>query len=316
MQLLTDSACKSFRTCPRKYLYAYELGRRARRGAGPLGFGHAVHEGLEALWLGHDWSAALAESGLDPFGLTAATAMLEGYVARWGDPREQFEVLGVELQFDIPMVNPSTGAPSKTWRHGGTLDALVRRDGEVWVVEHKTSSEDITPGSTYWQRLRLDSQVSGYLRAARSLGHEPAGVLYDVLGKPGLRPHRATPVESRKFTKDGRLYANQRELDETADEFHDRLLEAIAADPDKHYQRGEVVRLEDEADEAAADLWMVGRAIRESQLLRRWPRNPGSCIQWSRVCEFFGVCTGAASIEDDTIYETKERNPELCQQTA
>jgi hypothetical protein len=40
----------------------------------------------------------------------------------------------------------------------------------VLVVEHKTSSEDVTPGSFYWSRLRMDGQVSVYFDGARALG--------------------------------------------------------------------------------------------------------------------------------------------------
>jgi len=71
----------------------------------------------------------------------------------------------------------------------------------TYVVEHKTTSYEIGAGSPYWKRLTLDSQVSNYLVGARTLGHEPAGVLYDVVRKVRLRPSKATPVEAREYTK-------------------------------------------------------------------------------------------------------------------
>jgi hypothetical protein len=73
--------------------------------------------------------------------------------------------------------------------------------GQIWICEHKTTSKDITPGSIYWKRLTLDAQVSNYIAGVRALGHEPAGVLYDVIAKPTIRPAKATAVESRKYTE-------------------------------------------------------------------------------------------------------------------
>src|SRR5579863_586579 len=104
---------------------------------------------------------------IDPFELARAEEMLTGYSARWFD--EPLEVLAVELEFDVPLVNPETGAASKTFRRGGKLDVLVRRtdDARLLVMDAKTSSEDISAGSFFWKRLILNTQASGYLNAAR-----------------------------------------------------------------------------------------------------------------------------------------------------
>lgn len=163
------------------------------------------------------------------------------------------------------------------------------------VVEHKTTSADITPGSPYWRRLALDAQVSLYLGGAGSL-------LYDVIKKPSLRPLRATPVEARRYTKAGTLYAAQREHDETPDAYEARLLADIAQHPDAYYQRGTVVRTEEEAQEAGRDVWMTARMIRESRYLDAWPRNPSACDAYGRTCDYWPVCSGTASIDDDVLY--------------
>ena len=163
------------------------------------------------------------------------------------------------------------------------------------VVEHKTTSADITPGSPYWRRLTLDAQVSLYLGGAGSL-------LYDVIRKPTLRPLRATPPEARRYTKAGKLYAAQREHDETPDAYEARLLADIAQHPDAYYQRGTVVRTEEEAREAGRDVWMTARMIRESRYLDAWPRNPSACDAYGRTCDYWPVCSGTASIDDDVLY--------------
>jgi hypothetical protein len=182
---------------------------------------------------------------------------------------------------------------------------------KVRIVEHKSSSEDIGPGSDYWRRLVLDGQISTYLVGAQSLGHQPVDVLYDVVKRPAMRPLKATPEESRKYTKQGFLYANQRETDETPEEYRIRLLEDIAGNPDKYYQRGTVVRLEHEVIAAAKDTWNLARWIREVQLESRedpdaWPRNPDACQKFGQNCEFWSVCLGEASLTDNTRFRRVE----------
>jgi hypothetical protein len=244
----------------------------------------------------------------DPFDLARAVPMIVGYDLRWADEMTHYEVLEVESEFRTALVNPETGASSRTWTLGGKLDVLVRdvaRNARI-VIDHKTASEDVTPGSDYIKRLRLDGQISIYFDGGCSFGGPIDSFLYDVLKKPQQRPYKATPLDARKFTKDGRLYANQHEQDETPAEFQARIADAIAADPAAFYQRAEVVRLEAEMDEARLDVWQLGQALRESERLGRFPRNPDSCVRYGRTCEFFGVCTGEASIDDPSLFRRSD----------
>lgn len=186
----------------------------------------------------------------------------------------------------------------------------------LFVVERKTSSEDISPGANYWTRLLMDVQVSMYIELAKSLGIQANGVLYDVLRRPLLRPLMATPPELRKYTQSTkkepvpRLYANQRDRDETPEEYGERVAESIKASPDAHYQRREIVRLERERLEAQADVWQTACAIRDARRLTVFPRNPDSCMQWSRKCDYFDVCAGFVEISDPLLFERITRKHE------
>ncbi len=153
----------------------------------------------------------------------------------------------------------------------------------------------------------MDRQIGVYLRAARQLGYEVRGVGYDAIGRPDLRPLMATPIESRKYTKatatePSRLYAKQRDRDETPDEFFERCLAAIVGDPQSYYQRATVVRFEREHEESAQDTWQTGLSMRDARRLNMYPRNPDACIQWNRACEFLGVCAGEQSIDDPLLF--------------
>lgn len=321
MRTLTNSRLKTARACQREHQYRYELGYVPTVEAAALRFGTLIHLGLEAWWLAppeERLEAALgklARAEADPFDRVRAEVMLGGYHFRWRD--EPYEVLAVEAQFDTPLINPGTGAPSRTWRLSGKLDVILRdlRDGQKRSMEHKTSSEDVTPGSVYWKRLRMDGQISVYFDGAKSLGHEVAGCVYDVLAKPAIRPLKATPVGSRKYKANGEIYANQREQDETPEEFRIRLVETITADPAGHYQRGEVVRLENEIEEARYDTWQIAQQIQEALRMERYPRNPDACVRYGRTCPYFDVCTGGAALEDEALFARLENvHPELSEQ--
>lgn len=215
----------------------------------------------------------------------------------------------------------------------------------VFNIEHKSTALEIGPGSSYWKRLVIDSQISTYQTGTRSLGFEPAGTLYDVVRKVRLIPQLATPEDKREYTKmsdrgckeckkkapaplphfetvgkdeearqvacvdgrivtdpGGKLYANMRDRDETLDEYRARVQADIGANPEKYFQRGVVLRLEQEEIDAAADSWELGKQIRESQLENRWPRNPEACEAFGSFCSYWDVCTGAASIDDPTRF--------------
>jgi hypothetical protein len=321
LAILTNSEMQTFRRCSLEHHLAYELGIRPLGHDEALRFGSLFHVGLEAWWLAYrqpemQLAAALGAMqplALDDYDYARAECLMRGYDARWAQA-EDIEVLAVEREFRTDLRNPVTGAKSRTYALAGKLDAIVRNhgDGRVYIVEHKTSSEDIGPGSRYWERLRIDGQVSTYFAGARALGYEPAGCLYDVIGKSRHAPLKATPEESRKYTKTGQLYAAQRDRDESAEEYGLRLASAITEDPDKYYRRGFVVRLESDERDAAFDAWQTARLMREARATGIHARNVSSCERYGRMCGYFDVCTHAASLEDPTRYARVDNvHPEL-----
>ena len=176
------------------------------------------------------------------------------------------------------------------------------------LVEHKSSSEDIELGSDYWRRLRLDTQVSKYFVGARALGYDVAKCLYDVVRRPAFERKMATPIESRKYTKPTktdptpRLYANQRETDETVAEYFDRVAEDIRANPSYYFARGFVTRLDRDLREWEYDTWKTAARIRSGEEDEHYPRNPDACGLYHRNCEYMPVCAGEASLDDPGLY--------------
>ena len=334
MNLLTNSAAKAFRSCQRLYQIRYKLGYKPTKESSALYFGTAMHAGLEAWTATKDLEVALAAVQCsDPFDQVKVEELLRGYHFMWLDA--PYAALRVEEQFEDELVNPASGKASKIWRVSGKLDGLVQdTDGKVWILEHKTSSEEVSPGSDYWKRLQMDSQVSMYYTGARAIGYEPAGCLYDVIRKPTIQPHAIALVDEngqkivvdqdgeRVRTKDGKKWRETGDASlgyvvqsrpELPEEYRARLREDIAAKPEQYYQRGIVVRLEEDEKDAAADVWATAKGIREAELAQRWPRNPDACTKWNRTCEYWEVCTRTESLENTLLYRKAEIHEELSQ---
>jgi hypothetical protein len=318
MNVHSNSSLTCFRRCPREYQSRYVFLRRPTRKVEALRFGSFFHVGLSAWWgapsdpevrlLAALYAirerAALRPEDSDPFDLVKAETLLTGYAARWGG--EGYSTLAVEQRFDIPL-----GVCDA--RLVGAIDAIASKDGVVSNVEHKTTASDISAGSDYWRHVdTLDSQVSTYMVASRFLGHDVRDTLYDVVRKPTLIPLKATPEDAKKYTKPTkaepipRLYANQREEDETPEEYRERLTADIAVKPDWYFARRTVVRLERDDDEHERDLFQTIEMIQYCHDRGAFPRSVASCERYGRLCPYHEVCSGLTTIDDDTRFRTAE----------
>lgn len=292
---LTSTRLAALRKCPRLHYYRFELGLARIRVATPLRFGRAFHKGLELRHglFGQDTqtllSAVLVDyeavpTWADPTDWAVERETLQGlllgYFWRYGN--DNVEPIAVEQTFEIPLVNPDSGAPSRTFTLAGRFDGIVRLgDGRLAVDENKTAGEDISSQAEYWLRLRCDGQISLYVLAARACGFDVATVLYDVTRKPTIRLRKG----------------------ETPAQYGQRLLADIGERPDYYFQRREVPRLEDELAEYRGELWQQAQLILETRRRaacladpsRAWFRNVGrmTCSQ----CEFADLCLNAVHVD-------------------
>lgn len=297
LPLLTESRLRTFRRCAREEKLRYQDGLQAKRSAA-LDFGTLVHNALE-LWWRFNLAAVeqfLADSKADPYDVAKAWALMRGYDAMYAGDKERYEVLAVEAEFRAPLVNPETGHESRTYELAGKLDVLVRERAtrDVLIVEHKTSSEQLDPGSSYWVRLRMDGQISMYFMGAAALGYKPVACLYDVIGKPQLRPYQVS---------------SKRAVAETAEEYSERVFAAIAEDPERYFRRAHVVRLDGEIRDWQLDVWQIAAQMRDAKRLGIAPRNVDSCVRYSTACGYLPLCAGEQSADEYTRLNWK--HPEL-----
>lgn len=320
LRVVTNSQMEAFRRCPRLHFFRYVLRRRPIVAAEPLILGTLIHAGLES-WFGalKDPSEKAFSSPLDFALIRIATAydrmrvnepllkvqaeeLMLGYHCRWIE--EDVEVLGVEQKFLCDVVDPILG-DSIGVKLGGKLDVALRIGGGQYMGEHKSSSFDLDPGSVFWEKTKMSSQLGLYFVGGRSIGYEFDGVVYDVIGKPkDAEPKRFTPPEKRRYTKAGQLYKGQSDRDEDPSEYRERLRFAIRNEPSRFYARQVVVRLKHEVIEAVADLAATVEMMRVCADRGIHPRNPDSCFLFNRPCDYWTTCVGESDIRDDTRFRT------------
>ena len=243
-------------------------------------------------------------SGLDNWDICRAEEMILGYCAKWVEQDKDRVTLGVEKRFQLQLHDGNTMV-------AGSLDALIREhDSRVRLIEHKTSSKDISPGSPYWANvIAADSQISTYMQALKGMGYEATDCVYDVLRKITLLPYKATPMGDRKYTKatkntTSRLYADQRVTDETLEEYRLRIREDIASQPQHYYVRQTVVRLDSDDEKHEDDVRGTVEMINYSRERMIYPRHPASCQRYNTMCPYHGVCSGIDNINNERSFRT------------
>jgi hypothetical protein len=282
-----------------------ERGYKPRRESEPLVCGSEMHRLLEA----HDNNEPTDTTDI------LANVLINGYKKHWN--AKQFQYLEIEKEFEFPLVNPKTGGISKTFVLAGKIDAIVKDivTDQISVLEHKTTREDISnPVSNYWAKLSQDPQITGYYLAGEQLGYNIKNIIYDVIGKPTIKPYTATPVEDRRYKKTGELYANQRDTDESQTEYALRLRQSIIETPSRYYQRKDIPRIDTDIVEYLSDMWAVAKQIMHSREEQFYPRRANQCFNYGR-CPFFDVCAKCASLEDEAMFTKIEtKNPELAKE--
>ena len=263
--IASHSQLATFRRCPREHHHRYVDRIEAVGSAEPLEAGKRIHGALGAFHRGETTEPWLA---LDK---PLERALMRGYVARWAG--SSLAVTQTDVTFSI-----SIGGI----RMVGELDAIGDYEGARMIVEHKTSSEDITPGSAYWRRVTTsDAQVSTYLYASAQLGLGAERILYDVLRKSALRGKKG----------------------ETDDELELRALADMAERPEHYYARASIVRLD---EEHAAHERDVAGTVHLMQAAREFaPRNSDSCQKFGRECDFFSVCFEGGNLNDESRFRAR-----------
>lgn len=342
---VTHSSMSSFKQCRKHYNFAYNLGIRRDVDAKPLRMGSAYHAGLEMLAITGEIEPAL-EAASESYRFTpeqfdsweweieetTVRALLSGYFWRWRE--SGITHLATEQKFSLKIRHPKTNRIIPGWEWSGKIDGVVRlADERQAVQENKLLSDSLDSDSDLFRRLQIDSQISGYMVAARQLGYPVDTVLYDVTRKPTIKANDIPILDgdglkivldqtgTRVLTKQGKpRQTGDNELGYvvvtrrmTAEEWGEKLVADIGERPDFYYARREIPRLDQDLEEWQAEMYEVQRTISEAQKTGRWFKtvSPSTCD----FCPYFGLCSSGLDPQSGSLpvgfVRVEDVHPEL-----
>ena len=290
MERITNSSISQFKRCRKEYYYRYMKELVPRREGMARGIGSAVHKGLEtgsiddALELfDRIFPADQTEADALEYNRVTVRAMLEGYFEKYGKDWEgEFRP---EVQFNIPVINPATGKPSRSFTLAGKADGLLHGRTDYWLVEYKTSGT--TVDKRYVDKLLLDSQMTTYIYGIqRQEGIKISGVIYRVLRKPSIR-------QTKK---------------ETFIQFTDRLIEDYRNRPEFYFYEEQVYRTQADLKEFELELWDYTQDLLKCRRDQRWYKNTSQCGAYAG-CDYMPLCLHEQDAE--LRYESRAKNIEL-----
>jgi hypothetical protein len=312
-----------FRNCRKavdwRYLQQLVPLRRDRN----LHFGSIIHECLEAWHQRRDLDEVLAlinrlcanrlqdENQHRDWHL--ATAMMRAYAVRYA--ADDFEIVALERNFQGPIVNPATGAASRSFTLAGKVDGIVRIGGEYFVLEHKTAGQI---DGDYLEKLWTDFQITIYAHyIEQTMGIPITGILYNVLVKAKLQQGKGETEEEFQIrraellakSKTGKTTA-KRKLPESDEEFQQRLAEKYA-DPEI-FHREMLYLSRDRFEVLRAELWELTQAFLEAKRRGIFYQNTAFCFNYQRPCPYFALCrsNGNPNVIEN-FYQRVSPNEEL-----
>lgn len=309
----------------------------------------------------------------DPYAKAALRAMLRAYAAVWGpSDAERYEVVAVELPFDLPVLT-AEGRVSRGRREGarreGRIDALVREreergpdpvdaqeiaesglwaepDPKLWIVEHKSTGKPPAE-DRFYLGIDLDLQSALYFDAARELGYQPAGVLYDVIRRPDFDDPKPAPARNKDGSErkapseacsacggsggredtevpasqskclmcagTGRVskqvaYTNPRH-GEPAAVYEERVYQLAIDKPGDYFHRRALTIEPWQIEEAREDVRAAALEIAWRTREDLWPRvgDRYVCAAPRMTCPWIDVCGRRAAADDDRLFPLKRK---------
>lgn len=171
-------------------------------------------------------------------------------------------------------------------RFTGKTDAIVIWNGNIWLLEHKTTA---ISGQQFWSQWQLDIQPTGYIYGIwKALKVRPRGFVLNALVKPS-EGQVASWNKSRKYGENKAI-----------------------ADYIK-YEREPFLRTEEDLQRVEHQLIGVCNDI-ESSIIKGYEQGfymspvPGACVAYNRLCDFHAACSAHDS--DSSLESLSRRDPD------
>lgn len=248
-------------------------------------------------------------------------ALMRGYDKKYRDAG--YVTVEAEKVLHCPLVNPDSGAKSRTFNLGGKLDVFALYGDQLTLIDHKTTSMDIEDADApYWRQLVVEGQASHYGILGWANGRKFDATVWDAIRKPTISPKKLTKAERASVVANGEYFGRKISLDslnalqvderETPELYEARLTnDCSEVRPSYYFQRRPVPRVDFELLDYAKQLWDISQDIITTRAEDRHHKNSGACMNYGTPCKFLGVCSGHDTIESDNWRKKQFTHNEL-----
>ena len=255
----------------------------------------------------------------NPATVAQVLGMLNAYDHRWS--QEPFHIVDVEKDYDIPITAFSREAPPER-SLAGKIDAVVEYDGNHYVLEHKTTSFDVTPNSAFWQSINMSGQCTGYSMGLAADGIEVEGVIMDAVKKTAIRPKKIAKKDrdaiedqlvwlGKEVSQDDVAELRANDWKETPHFFGMRVEQTMLDDIDKYFCREVVVKTPAQTQEYTAEVVSTIQLIEHSRHSQNHIRHLGSCFNFNKPCPFIPLCNRTDHPESENWRKRESVHNEL-----
>jgi len=300
---VTQGYLAAFLDCPEKIHLGLVHGWTQRVKHGALQFGSIVHDCLENIYRTYSRAKYVSKGNLTEVvlwtlkgnqerderkmlekhgGLTPrvtdlaelrehyglAEVLLPAYFHNWVKDFSNFEWQELEHEFRVPYsCSKFLGLDLPDIPLRGKRDGVFRTNRKLWLFETKTKSR--IEEDNLADQIPMNLQVNLYLTTmALDYGEWPAGTVYNIIRKPGLRRGATEPLR----------------------DYLSRVREDVEKRPSFYFVRFNVAVTEDELRAWQHQLHGIMRSL-VSWYQGDWHyRNPSACTGRRGVCGFLPVC--------------------------
>ena len=367
--LMSASSISAFKSCPMRFYLGYVLGYQPVQETDSQRVGNRWHRALEIMRKPAGICRACADKGVKnpecdlchgtdvvledrmeaivaflnrayaerPASIEAEDWLAERVmvlngvaVYKWVYDQLSYKILGTEVKFKLPLINPETNAKLPDVWVVGKIDELVQntQTGGLLVGEHKTTSKSVDGSSSYWDNLRLAVQPSIYLASGRicqadgTLAHlgitekmpPISGCLFDVFHKPGLSPKDLTQADSKAFMETGQYCGTEFTQDdratviqtpgkkektfsirETSEMFGARVFQDMTERPAFYFAQKEIARTDQDLEKFRWQLYDLYQTARNMDKHNAWFTNESQC-EATFKCPYCPICYSGCQV--------------------
>lgn len=235
----------------------------------------------------------------DDFETEQIHGMAAAYRQQYHEWMAHCTVHSIEQHFTVPLLRDG-------YRIHGYLDKVLETPNEgLAIVDHKTTTEDLGPGSKYFTRLEHDPQSTIYLLLATLNHWEVDTIIWDITRKPTIRPKKMAKKDYNKIVETGEYLGYPLEFPERVHEDGRESPECYGIRVflwcmnNRVFCRHNIIRTADVTEEQLAAIHGTSRMIDACRVCNNWPQNFGACFNYGRPCDYSPVCHEGCSLDSD-----------------